>query len=191
MSAIIIRMSTHHKSRSPVYTTWSAIHQRCYNPDATGYRYYGGLGIKVCPKWHKFENFYKDMGDRPIGTTIGRKDVNKDFEPGNCRWATKRQQLEDRRLRGIVKFEESMLIPPRRRQYISGEVTRVNVYVDLAFLKDFKIFRREVKKFCGQKVSLAYLFREGSRQMMAQLRVQMEKAKNGVLHAKKRNGILS
>jgi hypothetical protein len=61
-----------------------------------GRRYYHDKGIKVCPRWMIFENFLADMGERPPGLTIDRLDCSKDYEPGNCRWATWTEQCETR-----------------------------------------------------------------------------------------------
>lgn len=85
-------------ARSPTYGSWSAMIQRCTNPNHSSFQNYGGRGIKVCDRWFRFKNFLTDMGDRPIGCTLDRfPDNNGNYEPGNCRWATPKQQASNKR----------------------------------------------------------------------------------------------
>jgi hypothetical protein len=80
----------HGMSESPEYRSWHCMIRRCTDPTTVGYNRYGGRGISVCDRWlHSFENFFADMGARPKGTTLDRKEVNGNYEPGNCRWADK------------------------------------------------------------------------------------------------------
>lgn len=72
------------------YRSWHAIQQRCYNPNNPKYHRYGGRGIKVI--WNSFDEFYRDMGDRPAKKSIERIDVNGNYEKGNCKWGTDREQ---------------------------------------------------------------------------------------------------
>lgn len=80
----------------PEYKVWSSMIQRCTNPNATGYQWYGARGVKVCERWRVFANFYKDMGERPKGMTVDRIDSGKGYEPSNCRWATQKQQQNNK-----------------------------------------------------------------------------------------------
>lgn len=71
--------------------------QRCTNPANQEWHNYGGRGIKVCARWREAKNFLADMGPRPPGTSIERRRVDGDYEPGNCYWATPKQQGANRR----------------------------------------------------------------------------------------------
>jgi len=82
----------HGMSKSRIYHTWVKMHQRCSNPHYSGFKNWGGRGIKVCARWHKFENFYEDMGDCPRNRSLDRINNDGDYEPCNCRWATSHEQ---------------------------------------------------------------------------------------------------
>lgn len=83
--------------KSATYITWGGMIQRCFNPKAPTWEYYGGRGITVCARWRSFENFLADMGERPQGRTLDRLDNDGNYEPGNCQWATRSEQLLNRR----------------------------------------------------------------------------------------------
>ena len=88
---------------SPTYKSWQAMIARCTNPKHPHYKHYGGRGIKICEAWLKsFPAFLADVGERPDGLTLDRKDNEGNYEPGNCRWATVLEQNRNRR-------------PPRKR----------------------------------------------------------------------------
>lgn len=85
--------TSHGLCETPEYASWSAMNDRCSSADPG----YGGRGIRACAEWRSFERFLADMGPRPRGATLDRIDVNGNYEPGNCRWASAMTQGRNRR----------------------------------------------------------------------------------------------
>lgn len=88
---------THRLSRTREYKSWLKMKERCFNPNATQYKWYGGKGITVCDRWKSsFENFLADMGKRPSPShSIDRIDSSGNYEPDNCRWADRKTQIRN------------------------------------------------------------------------------------------------
>lgn len=95
---------THGKSKATTYNTWRHMRARCSKPTHEAYANYGGRGIAVCARWSSFENFYTDMGECPPGASLDRIDVNGDYSPDNCRWATPVIQARNMRSNKVLAF---------------------------------------------------------------------------------------
>lgn len=97
--------TTHNMSRTKIYWAWCSMLKRCHNRNHIAYKNYGGRGIRVCKRWHKFENFYADMGDRPTPKhTLDRIDNNGNYCKENCRWASVKTQHRNTRVNRTITF---------------------------------------------------------------------------------------
>jgi hypothetical protein len=97
-------LSTHNMVNSRVYSTWKGILTRCYNKNVKAYSLYGGRGIQVCDKWKSFLAFFADVGEPPTGTSLDRINTDGNYEPGNVRWATPREQCNNKRNNTIIEY---------------------------------------------------------------------------------------
>jgi hypothetical protein len=96
----------HGLTGTPMHNLWGSMISRCENPKHEAYENYGGRGIKVCERWHDFVNFNKDVGPRPSPShSLDRIDNSGNYEPGNCRWATTRQQCRNTRVNRMLTFK--------------------------------------------------------------------------------------
>lgn len=97
----------HRLSKTPEYRAWINMKSRCYSASIPNFQDYGGRGIKVCARWlDSVEDFCADMGPRPSGAhSVDRINVNGDYEPGNCRWATDSEQRRNQRRNHLVEID--------------------------------------------------------------------------------------
>lgn len=111
--------ATHGRSGTSTYASWHDAKVRCYSPKSQSFRNYGAKGIGMCDRWrNSFANFLSDMGERPPGMTLERKDGTKDYEPGNCEWASREVQAQNRP--GSVKLSPDSVRALRAR-HAAGE----------------------------------------------------------------------
>ena len=104
---LVERNTKHSRAGTAEYMTWAHMLQRCLNPNNRSYRNYGARGITVCAEWQSsFEAFFEHIGPRPsVQYSLDRIDNNKDYCPGNVRWATRREQLTNKRTTRIVEYK--------------------------------------------------------------------------------------
>ena len=99
------------------YRTWNSMRQRCLNSNNDRYHQYGGRGITICKEWESFDVFLSDMGKRPDGTSLDRIDVDGPYSKENCRWATPKEQMRNRRIHKIKPFVEKEPSNIKRNNY--------------------------------------------------------------------------
>jgi len=101
-SCHLCNVTKHGYEGSPTYNTWRCMIARCTRENNHNYKNYAGRGIKVCDEWRTFANFVRDMGEKPKGKQIDRINNDGDYEPGNCRWVTAKENSNNRRKRPIL-----------------------------------------------------------------------------------------
>lgn len=99
------RRKKHGLSRSPTYNSWMGMKARCLKRACQAYKNYGGRGITVCDRWMSFENFLADMGECPPGMSIERLRNEDGYEPGNCEWATDKEQANNKRSNRVFELD--------------------------------------------------------------------------------------
>lgn len=107
--------------------------QRCTNPRSSGWKHYGGRGIRVCDRWRSFENFLADMGKRPAGKSLDRINNDGNYELTNCRWASAREQAQNRPDVIFVEFRGERVPAPELERRFSLPRGRVGARVRLGW----------------------------------------------------------
>lgn len=122
------KTTTHGMTGSHEYNSWANMLGRCTNPGNEDYPLYGGRGISVCEEWKRFENFFRDLGERPAGTTLDRIDCNGNYEPSNVRWAPPIVQANNRRISKVF--------------YFCGKLRPLTEICDMVQLKYLTVYKR-------------------------------------------------
>jgi hypothetical protein len=127
--------------------------KRCDNPTDSAYHKYGAKGITYCERWRSFENFFEDMGACPTGYSIERKDVNGNYEPGNCEWIPLKKQARNRTSNRYVTYKGETKMVVEWSEYLGMEYrilySRLFTYnwpVDLAFETPVVFGQKVMKK---------------------------------------------
>ena len=123
--------------RTAIYSVWLGMKRRCESSRSRSYKWYGARGIKVCERWRDFSNFLADMGWRPEGYWIERIDNDKGYEPGNCKWATPTENVQNSRPRTRrctdeeIRARKNERRERRRRERLREDAVYRRHYLDL------------------------------------------------------------
>lgn len=101
----VSQLRKHGHCKHPLFRCWADMLRRCKSSGCKAYKHYGGRGIKVCERWHEFENFVKDMGDKPDGGELDRINNDGDYCPENCKWSTRTEQLRNQRRSTAIEID--------------------------------------------------------------------------------------
>ncbi len=105
------QLATHRMSKTTEYLTWTNIHRRCEDPKDKSYARYGAIGVSVCKRWRKFENFLADMGLKPTPKhQIERRSNSERYKPGNCYWASTHRQSRNKSSNVTVIYEGVQMV---------------------------------------------------------------------------------
>lgn len=123
---------THGMSKSREFSIWLVMKKRCYNKKFKYYFNYGGRGISVCSRWiDSFQNFLADMGECPEGMTLERKNVDGDYEPLNCKWATRKEQGRNTRSNRLLTLKGETLCVSEWSERTGLEAATIKARIDV------------------------------------------------------------
>ena len=153
------------RGKNPTYRSWESMKYRCDNPSYHFYAAYGGRGIKYCERWKEFKNFLEDMGERPDGMTLDRIDVNKNYEPKNCRWADAKTQRANRRDIKLYEYQGNFYMLGRLAKdhglsvaLLYQRIHRDKMSIEVAVnkprrTKNFLVSPMKVEVFCTEQAN--------------------------------------
>ena len=172
------------KPPTPEYRSWSSMKTRCYNKNTEQYSEYGGRGISICERWrNSFEYFLEDMGERPsLKHTLDRyPDMNGNYEPGNCRWATWQEQIRNRR--NSVTLEIDGVKRPMPEWC---EIYKINWFTIRDRLKKGMSPKEAFETTVGVKTETLYLTYNGQTKSSYEWSVELGVKKGKILSRKRR-----
>jgi len=153
-------MNKNKRNVHPLYHTWWNMKRRCLNTEDSGYKNYGGRGIKVCDRWLVFENFKTDMYESYLehyekygkrNTTIDRKDNSKNYCQENCRWSTPREQCNNRRSNVFIFYNN-------REQTLANWARELGIGTDTLWLRLYKYGMTPEQALVGKRLSPPIVF---------------------------------
>lgn len=130
-----------HSNRTPIYESWRMMRRRCLNKKDKNFKDYGGRGITICKRWDSFTNFLADMGERPVGETLERKDNNGNYEPDNCRWATTEEQHYNTRANHLLTYRGETMCTAAWAKKLGINQTSMRLRVKYGFTGE-KLFHK-------------------------------------------------
>lgn len=133
---------------SPEYRSWASMKTRCTNPKHKAYARYGGRGIKICERWlNSFPSFFQDMGPRPsLSHTIERIDNDGNYEPENCRWATREEQANNKRNNRNIRCGEDVMSLSRAARRVGLKKSCVRARLDRGYSPELALSRPVTRK---------------------------------------------
>jgi len=133
------KLTKHGNLNHPIYGSWQAMKQRCYNPKMKAYHNYGGRGITVCDRWlDSFENFLEDMGERPAGMTLDRINNDGNYEPSNCKWSVRAEQSYNQRKSSLNKSGKTGVQWESRRKKWKATISFNGVKITLGYFTELQ-----------------------------------------------------
>ena len=146
--------STHRLTGTRVWRSWESAKQRCLNPNDNNFPHYGARGIRICDRWSSFELFLEDMGYPPsTNHTIERIDVNGDYNPNNCKWATSKEQARNKTNNKLYEHDGKKMILVDWSKYLSIRLITLRKRLDANWPLD-RVFSKNNFKY-GRPVALS------------------------------------